>query len=291
MVVTQLLGGLGNQMFQYAVGRHLADRLRVPLKLDLTEFEHYSLRRFSLDHFNIRAEILTEKESERLQGIAPDKSPLSKILDKFGCIRSYTFLKEASFRYDERIEKVYPPIYLNGYWQSELYFPDAASVLRKDFSLREKIDSVNSEFAKLIDGSTGAVSLHVRRGDYVKNPQTFLYHGVCSLEYYHRAVDYIAKFISNPHFFIFSDDLDWVMENIVLDYPMTLVNANGPDSGFLDLDLMRRCRHHIIANSSFSWWGAWLGNSPCKTVVAPSVWFNDVSIDTRDLIPAGWIKL
>jgi hypothetical protein len=138
---------------------------------------------------------------------------------------------------------------------------------------------------------TTSVSLHVRRGDYVTNTTTAQFHGTCSLAYYHAAVDYIAAQVSDPHFFVFSDDLDWVAKNLPILHLTTLVDVNGPDRGVADMSLMTACQHHIIANSSFSWWGAWLNPSTRKIVVAPKRWFNQVGHDTRDLLPESWVKL
>ena len=136
-----------------------------------------------------------------------------------------------------------------------------------------------------------AVSLHVRRGDYAADPVVTSMHGLCPLDYYDRAVEYVLGRVSDPAFFLFSDDPDWVREHLKLRGSVSVVDHNGPDSGSEDLRLMSLCRHHIIANSTFSWWGAWLDPRPDKLVIAPKRWFADESLDTSDLLPAGWVKL
>ena len=154
-----------------------------------------------------------------------------------------------------------------------------SAVGARERGLVRRIDAVN------------AVSLHVRRGDYVDNPSTNRWHGICSLDYYQRALDYIGFHAEAPHLFVFSDDQKWTRANLRFAAATTFVEINPPDRGYRDMSLMARCRHHIIANSSFSWWGAWLNPSHEKIVVAPKQWFSAARNDTRDLIPPGWVRL
>ncbi len=293
MVIASLIGGLGNQMFQYAAARALADRHNAPLLLDTSGFEDYPLRRFELGELKIRAEIATP---HHLDTIRPQqfKNKLGRILSHLesslrrpGKIRIFN---ERSFAYDANFFEQSPPIYLNGYWQSERYFLDSARAIREDFTLKLPLDSACQNVLGNIKQTT-SVSLHVRRGDYVTNTTTAQFHGTCSLAYYQAAVGYIAAQVTDPHFFVFSDDLDWVGKNLHVPYLTTLVDVNGPDRGVADMALMSACQHHIIANSSFSWWGAWLNSAENKIVVAPQRWFNQASHDTRDLLPESWVKL
>lgn len=292
MIIVNLIGGLGNQMFQYATGRAAAHRLGVPLLLDASGFAQYELRRYELGELSIQGRLATEAE---LAGAGVSlKAPtlLRRIGQTLGLSRPANLFKEASFAYDARFEKVMAPVYLSGYWQSERYFADIADLLRTELSLNQPLDAENERIGlKIRDAGANAVSLHIRRGDYVSNPQTAQYHGVCSSDYYHNAVDYIAAKQKNPHFFVFSDDHAWVNENFKLNHEMTMVDVNGADRGVCDMALMRECRHHVIANSSFSWWGAWLSNGEGKVVIAPKRWFNDGNIDTKDLIPSAWVRL
>ena len=139
--------------------------------------------------------------------------------------------------------------------------------------------------------AVNSVSIHVRRGDYLTNPVTFQTHGLCDIDYYKKAIDEILDLVDKPHFFIFSDDQSWAKSNIIFGAPTDYVMHNNSLKNYEDLRLMSYCRHHIIANSSFSWWGAWLGNNPEKIVIAPKKWFNDPKIDTTDLIPDTWLRL
>lgn len=292
MIIVNLIGGLGNQMFQYATGRALALRTDVPLLLDTSSFRNYDLRCYELGELSIKARLVTGAELKNF-GVRNGSNGLLKRLAKaFRLDQTVVHYDETSFAYDRRIQQINPPVYLNGYWQSERYFSDIADILRRDFTLKRPFDAANSELAGQINNLGGrAVSLHIRRGDYVSNPNTAQYHGVCSLDYYRNAVSYIAERISDPHFFVFSDDHAWVEENFKLEFSVTQVDVNGSDRGVYDMALMKACRHHIIANSSFSWWGAWLNPHPDKIIVAPQCWFSGASHDTSDLIPRSWIRL
>lgn len=284
-VTVKLLGGLGNQMFQYAVGITLADRHGVDLSFDVTAFNHDNLRRYELDVFNIRASIATSDD------IAGFNRRVTGVQDGMLCIKSApTVYQERSFAFDPQVLDLPPPVRLDGYWQSERYFSLNAKALRGDFTLRHPLSDVNKEMlARIHDCSS--VSVHVRRGDYVSNPATNGFHGVLGVEYYRRAAACVSEQVERPHFFVFSDDQQWVTDNLDLGHPTTFVKINNPDQGYADMLLMSSCSHHIIANSSFSWWGAWLNASPQKVVVAPKRWFKVDSCDTRDLFPEGWIPL
>jgi hypothetical protein len=289
MVITRLIGGLGNQMFQYAAARQLAESHRVTLKLDITGFREYTRRKYELDHFNIRAEIATDAELSAFKG---DNLAASYFRRSFGRFLPYRnrYIRERFFHYDPAIARFGGNIYLDGYWQCEKYFRDIADIIRRELTVRHDPDHSNKALAAEIT-AVNAVSLHIRRGDYVSDPVTHQYHGVCTLEYYQRAVALIADAIAKPHFFVFSDDPDWVRRNLKLKYPSTCVSGNGPEKSYEDLRLMSLCKHHIIANSSFGWWGAWLNNKAGKIVVAPNKWFRDSKIDTSDLIPGGWYRI
>jgi hypothetical protein len=293
MIITRLNGGLGNQMFQYAVGRSLSYVHNVPLKLDLTEFGTYNKRKFRLNHFNINAEIASLEEIENFKQLNKGLSGVISSLPEL--LRPYykrKYIKEHFFHYDLNIRKCSGNSYLEGYWQSEKYFQEITPVILDDFTLRERSDSLNEIMAEKIK-SCDAISLHVRRGDYVANPETNLYHGTCTLEYYKKAINAVGKHVENPHYFIFSDDPGWAKLNLQTGFPMTILDNNGPEKDYEDMKLMSLCKHHIIANSSFSWWGAWLCQNPNKIVFTPSRWFNktEVEKDTKDLIPESWQRI
>lgn len=290
-VITRLNGGLGNQLFQYAAGRAIAERLDAPLKMDLSEFDTYLLRRFELDKFNINAGIAT---SDELAGLVINPSRFqrrySRLAISLGLRANNIAFKESNFGYDDAFEKIQHPVYLNGYWQSEKYFKSAEAKLRGELCLVSKPGETSQ---KILDEilQCAAVSLHIRRGDYITNPSAASVHGVCSLDYYYSAVRHICARVESPCFFVFSDDPQWAKDHLRINYPVQFVEANGPDRGVEDMWLMKSCKHHIIANSSFSWWAAWLNENQDKIVIAPHIWFLDNKIDTKDLIPEQWCRI
>lgn len=289
MIIVKLIGGLGNQMFQYAVGRALADMNGCQLKLDISGFAEYPLRRYELDVLQIRADVATAKEIAHFRGKKPPHPFIDRVKKAIRWPQPGIFM-ERTFTFDPEVLNFKPPTYLEGFWQSEKYFMHIADALRRDFTLSMALNEENLSIQQQMIAHE-SISLHVRRGDYVTNAHTAQYHGVCSLEYYREAVKYIAGRVREPHFFAFSDDPEWVGQNLKIDHPMILVSANGPNKGAWDMALMKSCRHHILANSSFSWWGAWLNPSNQKQVVAPRNWFNQAPQDTRDLIPESWVRL
>jgi hypothetical protein len=295
VVVTRLIGGLGNQMFQYAAGRALALRHGVELKLDASLFSAYPKRSYELGCFPIRGALATAAE---LEHFGPQRSRIEPhwIARARRLVRinskplTSPVYRERYFHFDARVRDLIPTVYLEGYWQSEKYFADFAVSLREEFTPVTPMEPENAAIAARID-AVNAVSVHIRRGDYVNEPEINRYHGVCSADYYQKAVAYMAGRARDIHLFVFSDDQDWVYGNLHFALPTTLVKANPPERGFRDMQLMARCRHHIVANSSFSWWGAWLNSSRGKIVVAPRRWFAGSANDTRDLLPEDWVRV
>jgi len=180
--------------------------------------------------------------------------------------------------------------YLDGYWQSEKYFSDVADTIRREFTIRDQLDAGTRELLDRI-GTAESVSVHVRRGDYVSHPRASRARSVCTPGYYLRCVAHIAERVGHPHLFVFSDDPDWVAANLRFEHPTTLVSTVPARPDYGDLRLMSACRHHIIANSSFSWWAAWLNPHRDKLVLAPRRWMNDPRVDDRDVVPSGWTRL
>jgi hypothetical protein len=176
-----------------------------------------------------------------------------------------------------------------GNWQSERYFVDVMDMIRADFTFGTAPAGRNTELAELI-GNTTAVSLHIRRGDIAANPTSLAVHGLCSLDYYRKAIEYVASKLAKPEFIIFSDDMHWVRENLQVNYPCHYVDHNIGIESYNDMRLMSLCHHHIIANSSFSWWGAWLNPSKEKMVVAPKRWFAS-NYDSSDIVPSSWKQI
>jgi hypothetical protein len=287
MVVVKFTDGLGNQLFQYAAGRALATRLRQPLCLDTTEYETWSDRAFELEHFNIQAVRLAPRPPPRgLFARRPFSSALAR-LRFLGHLLRYNTLQDHRRGFDRRFLAVSGRVYLQGYWQSEKYFLPIAGVIRQEFTLRNPPDAANAALLEKIQ-AVEAVAIHVRRGDYLL--ERFASHfPVLDPDYYRQAMARLAPHLRQPHYFIFSDDPAWARENIRPAAPVTYVTHNSGDRGFEDLHLMSRCRHFIIANSSFSWWGAWLGQHPAKQVIAPRRWIVESDAMTRERIPPGWI--
>ena len=290
MVIVRLMGGLGNQMFQYAAGRAVAHRNQTQLKLDVSALERDAARSYKLHHFNIEASIVAPDKVTRFT-----KEDLwSRILRR---VERHLLPPSRRAMFAQRVDHFDPDIlrlrgnvYLKGYWQSEKYFKDIEHIIRQDFTFRHAPDAENQRLARTI-ANTNSVSLHIRRGDYVSNPRFSRKFGVCSLEYYQSAAAKVAAKVREPHFFIFSDDIDWARDNLRLQHPLTFVAHNGVDKDYEDLRLVSLCSHHIIANSSFSWWGAWLCAYPEKIVIVPKRWFKEPGRDTRDLIPASWSRI
>lgn len=286
MVIVKLTGGLGNQLFQYSAARRISYLYNLPLKLDISEFVQYKLHNYSLMHLNIIEEIATQDEIAKFK----PQNVLSKLSFKLVGKFNHIYARERHFHFDPNILKIDRAAYLEGYWQSEKYFLDIEAVVRKELLIKTLPDYENKIMMnKIIDSD--AVSLHIRRADYIANSATNAFHGTCSLDYYYRAVEKVVEKIKYPYFYIFSDDPSWALVNLKLKYPATFITHNGPDKNYEDLRLMSLCRHSIIANSTFSWWGAWLCTNQDKVVIAPQNWFNDQTINTTDLIPPNWIRI
>lgn len=288
MIVTRIIGGLGNQMFQYAAARALSQRINVPLKLDLTGFEAYKLHAYGLNNFNI-VESLAELSN---YVIGEPVSMLGKINKLIGLRTRLQIYRENGLAFNAQILELSSHTYLDGYWQSENYFLTAEKQIRNDFSFKVVPDAVNQECLDHIK-SVMAISVHIRRGDYVSNPVVNSVHGVCDLDYYQRAVKFLRSYLHSEdlHFFVFSDDPAWVKQHMDFGPASTFVSHNNTSKNYEDLRLMSACRHHVIANSSFSWWGAWLNPRQDKVVIAPKKWFQSEDLDSSTIVPANWIRL
>jgi hypothetical protein len=293
MVIVRLMGGLGNQMFQYAVGRRMALAQNVSLKLDVAWFARWPSRAYALHALNIAEAFATPAEVREIAG--PETGGVGRLVfrlrRRWGIGYRWTWLQERGLSpFDARVLAPHERTYLDGYWQSERYFSDVAATIRRDFVLKALPGARTRQLADQINAAQ-SVSVHVRRGDYVADPKTREIRSVCTPEYYQRCVAHVAARVREPHLFLFSDDPAWVAANLRFDHPTTLVSEAGASEEHEDLHLMSLCRHHIIANSSFSWWGAWLNPRPDKLVLAPRRWMNDPRSDDRDWLPAAWIRM
>lgn len=293
MIIGNIIGGLGNQMFQYAAARALTYVRESPLRLDIAGFDGYGLHQgFELQQiFHVEPTLASAAEVRAVLGwrAAP---VLKRILARPGLakLRGSAFVVEPHFHYWPDIRGVPATAYLQGYWQSEKYFADAAVILRSDFAFRQPLSKANAAWAERITRCT-AVSLHVRRGDYVSDPKTRAVLGPCSPDYYRSALRYVAERVATPEIFVFSDDIAWARDNLHIGFPCHYIDHNRGAESYNDMRLMSLCRHHILANSSFSWWGAWLNPRADKIVVAPARWFVGTERRLDDLFPKGWVTL
>ena len=291
MIIVQLIGGLGNQMFQYAMARRLAIFKKADLKFDISCFKHYEDRKYDLGCFNIIENFASPQEIHRLKG--PDgriPSKIFRIINERKPYNKRSYIKERHHYYDPGILEISDDVYLEGYWQSEKYFKDIEDIIHKEFKIKHKPDPANKKLGSLILNSH-SVSIHIRRGDYITDPNVSEVHGICSMGYYDASIKKISKTIKNPYYFIFSDDPAWAENNLRTDNPTTFINENSGNKSYEDMRLMSLCSHNIIANSSFSWWGAWLNENPDKIVIAPKKWFNDQRINTKDQVPESWHRI
>ena len=293
MVIVKISCGLGNQLFQYSVGRRLSLFNRTRLKLDISSYDNDSLRSYSLNHFNILAQIATPKEIAKYSGsrVYGRRDLILDNLERVGLFHRPVKFVEKDLSFNPDIFKPARKIYLEGWWATEKYFSDIENVIRKDLTLKNPLGKESLKLLSEIE-NTQSVSVHLRRGDKANDPATTYSFGTCSINYYKKAIQLILERTSPLHLFVFSDDLQWAHENLKLGLPTTYVGHNR-DNGqdFEDLVLMSHCKYHVIANSTFSWWGAWLCNFQDKLVIAPKKWFNNLNYDTKDIIPSRWHKL
>lgn len=287
------MGGMGNQMFQYAFGRRLSVFRGVPLKLDLGTFAHPAPgdtpRSFALGVFSIHAETATAEDIRRLrrENLHGGRRVLWRASQACRPYYRRAVVIERSLRFDPRVLRAPRDAYVVGWWASERYFTEIATLIRTELTLLAAPTGANAALAREIEACE-AVAVHVRRGDYVTNPATNRAHGLCGEDYYLAAMTALQSRVPNARAFVFSDDIGWARKNLRFELPTTFVDHNSTDQAHEDMRLMTLCRHHIIANSTFSWWAAWLCRHAEKTVIAPRKWSSDARHDTRDLYPANW---
>jgi hypothetical protein len=298
MIIVALKGGLGNQLFQYACGKALALRTNNAFALDISGYgknlnsdtpRYYTLSKFNVDF----AKIASDEEIRRCKypyDIFSKSWRLikAKILRKF-----YISFNERFFKKINRLDSK-KDIYLDGFWQTEKYFIDKADIIRKDFTLKDPLSPGAQEILNMINGRENdlpSVSIHVRRGDVVRDAKTNPYYGICTPEYYTEALDYMKKELGEFKVFVFSEDTEWVRKNISIFQPTVFVSDVKGIKDYEELVLMSKCDHNIIANSSFSWWSAWLNENKNKIVVTPSEWITRGKWHHKDTIPLSWIRL
>lgn len=283
MLIVKLKGGLGNQLFQYAFGRMMSIKRGENLLLDKDVLGNKGdiFREYGLGHFNIQAQSASSAEVKRF------KYPFGFISKLWRGFKSKV-LKIHNISWNPRVTESRAS-YFDGFWQSYKYCEGIREQLLKDLTLKESIEDKYKEILKKIDESN-SVSLHIRRGDYVHDPKTKNFHNICDLDYYARAIQIMADKLQNPSFFIFSDEIDWAKENLKIKFSINFVSTPSIKD-YEEMMIMSRCKNNIIANSSFSWWAAWLNQNKNKIVVAPKRWFNNSRIKQDDIAPNSWIKI
>lgn len=277
-------------MFQYAAGFSLAKHHNVSLKVDANELKRPdekigTFRNYELQYLISPPLVATDTEIATLTR----QNFLIRYYEKVLPSYKRKIYNEKQFEFDKNFFKSRRDIYLKGYRQSEKYFLPFAKDIREAFQFKPDLISDVKQLATSLH-TINSVSIHVRRGDYT-NKQLLDYHGTASHDYYQQAINKVTSSVNKPVFFVFSDNPDWVKSNLHFDAGVEFVSANISKNHYEDFYLMSQCKHNIIANSSFSWWAAWLNQNPDKIVIAPNRWFNKAHLNTSDLIPCGWLRL
>lgn len=295
MIIVRLQGGMGNQMFQYALGRALSIKNNTKLGLDLTflldrtPIPNFTFRDYNLEDFNIQAYIVSKKDIPFLYR----KYSLGIFMRYIDFVRR-KFIntpgkEKKDYFFDSKIMNLGPNAYLEGWWQNQKYFLEIKDILRKDFTLKSYSEKIKQHISKI--ESQNSVCVHIRRGDYLTvDTLGNKYYSVLDETYYKNALDIISKSGKIDCIYVFDrDDIEWCKKNVKFDYPTVYIenDINLAET----VTLMSSCKHFIMANSSLSWWVAWLSSAPEKVVIAPKKWLTDPSIDTSDLIPNEWIRL
>ena len=267
MIIVRIVGGLGNQMFQYAYAKALSLQ-GYNVKLDISKFRKYKLHGgYQLDKYKIDLELANS---------------ISIILGKIGIKKS---LKEKSLLFDKKLKSLKGNEYIKGYFQTEKYFEEIRNTLLTEFIINQELSEPTNKVAKQISSYKNSCSLHIRRGDYISDKKANNVHGTCSLDYYNRAINLINEKHENTHFFVFSDDINWTKENLKITNAFYVDIKSIPHE---DMYLMSLCTNNITANSSFSWWGAWLNKNDNKTIIAPKQWYLNRK---NEIASKNWIKI
>ena len=295
MIIANICGGLGNQMFQFANAYALAKNLNRKLALctDMIGTFDSSHNGFELERvFNISVPVLDKFQRDDVFGLFSSVTA-RKLISRspFRFLQPKNFLYESVFvKIPEQQLKFVKNLYLEGYWQSEVFFSSRASDIRSLYQFDIVCDESNSQTLQQIT-ATNSLAIHVRRGDYISNDAAANLHGIPSVDYYYRAIDYVSRCKGPVEIFAFSDDPGWVRDTFAGSYPtIKIVDHNTGNKSHIDMYLMSQCKHIVTANSTFSWWAAWLNQHPERLIVAPKNWFASKS-EPDNLIPKTWIRL
>jgi Glycosyl transferase family 11 len=294
MIIVKLMGGLGNQMFQYATARRLSHQHNSPLRLDITVFDNMEARdtprHFELEDYQIYGKVASQHELDMMLPQDFQAGMPYRLKRRLGLDNRLRPLGEGPKGLNGIVLRARDNTYLVGWWQNEGYFKDIRETLLREFTPK-KVSSYNKSLLKQMGGEE-TISIHVRRGDYVSNKHASKEHGLVSMSYYETAIAFVRGIVEKPRFYVFSDDLEWCRKNLNLGKDAIFVDGNGVDRAYEDIHLMQHCQHNIVANSSFSWWGAWLNVNPNKIVIAPKQWFQNKQTDQEtEIVPASWTRL
>lgn len=289
MITQKIIWWLWNQMFQYAYIKALSLRNKQDFKLDVSEYKTY-FRPYELEIFDIEKNYASKKEIPFYENLYSKNKYFNFLLIQINWIlkRLNPNHHIEKYNFDKGLLNI-KSWYIQWYFQTEKYFKDFENEIRKDFEFIIPPSKKNQETIEIIT-NCNSISIHIRRWDYITNSTTNEKHWTCSIDYYKKAIELIQFKITNPVFFIFSDDMDWVKENLKIEKAY-YIDWNNADKNYEDMRLMSLCKHNIIANSSFSWWWAWLNKNSEKIVIAPNKWFNDNNRNYSDIIPENWFKI
>lgn len=284
------MGGLGNQLFQYAAAKHLSVSNNSELYFDVSFFntkrEDTTPRKFELDVFNIDYKIATDEMLHHFHGCEFNTTELvlTKLLS-FGKFKKYKFNE---YGFDHHFLDLRGNYYVRGFFQSEKYFYAIKDIIRNELQIDEQFLPTDDALVNQIKNTENSVSIHIRRGDYIRNLTSMDAHGICSKDYYVKSIKLIREKLEtdNIHFYIFTDDANWVRNEMNWNINCTLVSDKQPIEDFY---LMSLCKHNIIANSTFSWWAAWLNKNEQKSIIVPKQWTNILQTEKIDLAPKNWI--
>lgn len=292
MILVKILGGLGNQLFEYAAGRALAIRCGAKLGLDVRFYEKQTSRSFVLDRLKIKADRISARDVSSFIEPSWDtwRGRLAFRLNWLGIQKFPAIIRDRMAGFQPEVLTAPRRTYLDGYWQSYRYFESYWSTIAKEVAPQASPTLINRNAAQHMRSSE-SVAVHVRRGDYVTVKGFADFHGTCDLEYYKNAFAMISEKVNNANYFLFSDDPVWTIANIHPPGPYRIIDWNDVGAEQWDMWLMSQCRHHIIANSTFSWWGAWMNQDLGKVVVAPKRWSLNPAGELPHFIPSSWIRL
>ncbi len=298
MIVVLLQGGLGNQMFQYAAGLQLATLRNTELAFDLGALSARgpaspaTTRGFALDAFGIPERAATSGEVRKFRRLAEPgtRSVWERIEDR---IRRRAFFREGALAFDDQVAGLPTDSYLEGYFQDERYFSGIGPLVRSRFDFHIVEEGLSGSARALAGEIRGcaAACIQVRRGDYVINPSAREFHGVCPVGYFRKGLALLRRRTAIDRIYLFSDDPAWCREELGEIGGRVVEDDLAGVDPVVSLHLMAQCRHFVISNSSFGWWGAWLAGGQGKTVIRPVPWFRAPEALDADPCPASWVGL